>query len=151
MLGSKKEFVITEAWTHGPGHGVAYRWSEPSVIPLSYSGTPGPIGKINVRYSRTTLFQSSLAFTPSISNTALSVGSFFYLLRFQSSSLVFLAYLDFNINFLLSEGSACGPVGITIASKTRGLLFESGHRQTLNYQYTVNCFEMTKKRKIIYT
>ena len=42
MLGSKKEFV-TEAWAHGPGHGAAYRWSELSVIPLSYSGAPGEI------------------------------------------------------------------------------------------------------------
>ena len=28
------------AQTHGPGHGTAYRWSDPSVIPLSYSGAP---------------------------------------------------------------------------------------------------------------
>ena len=38
MLGSKKEFVIIEAQTHGPGYGTAYQCSEPSVIPLSYSG-----------------------------------------------------------------------------------------------------------------
>ena len=40
MLGSKKEFVIIEAQTHGPGYGTAYQCSEPSVIPLSYSGAP---------------------------------------------------------------------------------------------------------------
>ena len=38
--GSEKEFVVTKAWTHGPGHGAVYWWSEPSVIPLSYSGAP---------------------------------------------------------------------------------------------------------------
>ena len=36
----QKEFVITEALTHGSGHGTAYLCSEPSVIPLRYSGTP---------------------------------------------------------------------------------------------------------------
>ena len=39
MLGSDKEFVVTKARTHGPGHGAAYRCSEPSVIPLSCPGT----------------------------------------------------------------------------------------------------------------
>ena len=40
MLGSKKVFVITEAPTHGPGHGAVYHCSEPSVIPWSYPGAP---------------------------------------------------------------------------------------------------------------
>ena len=40
MLGSEKEFVITKAWTHSPGDGTVYRRTEPSVIPLSYSGAP---------------------------------------------------------------------------------------------------------------
>ena len=35
VLESEKEFFITEAWTHGPGHGAAYQCSEPSVIPPS--------------------------------------------------------------------------------------------------------------------
>ena len=38
MVGSEKEFVVTEARTHGPGHGTVYRRSEPNVIPFSYSG-----------------------------------------------------------------------------------------------------------------
>ena len=38
MLGSDKEFVITEAQTPGPGHGTAYQCSELSGIPLSYPG-----------------------------------------------------------------------------------------------------------------
>ena len=41
MLGYKKEFAITKTRTQGPGHGAVYHWSEPSVIPLSYSGAPG--------------------------------------------------------------------------------------------------------------
>ena len=36
----QKEFVVTEAWTHSPGHGTLYQYSEPSVIPLSYPSTP---------------------------------------------------------------------------------------------------------------
>ena len=40
MLGSEKKFVVTEAQTHGPGHGTAYQCSEPSVIPLRYPGAP---------------------------------------------------------------------------------------------------------------
>ena len=38
--GSKKEFVVTETQTHGPGHGTVYKCSEPSVILLSYPGAP---------------------------------------------------------------------------------------------------------------
>ena len=37
MLGSEKEFVVTKAQTHGPGHGAVCPRSELSVIPLSYS------------------------------------------------------------------------------------------------------------------
>ena len=41
MLGSKKEFVITETQTHGPGHDTVYRSSELSVIQLSYPDVKG--------------------------------------------------------------------------------------------------------------
>ena len=47
MLGSEKEFVVTEAWTHGPGHGAVYQCLEPSVIPLSYPGAPTLTAKIS--------------------------------------------------------------------------------------------------------
>ena len=40
MLGSEKQFVVTEALTHTPGHGAVYQCSEQSVIPLSYPGAP---------------------------------------------------------------------------------------------------------------
>ena len=38
MLGYEKEFVIPKAQTHGPEHGAACQYSEPSVIPLSHTG-----------------------------------------------------------------------------------------------------------------
>ena len=60
VLGSEKEFVVTEAWTHGPGHGAVYQWKEPSVIPLSYSGAPVE-QFINITYK--TLFDVVKLFT----------------------------------------------------------------------------------------
>ena len=38
VLGSKKEFVVTENQTHSPGHDSVYQCSEPSVITVSYPG-----------------------------------------------------------------------------------------------------------------
>ena len=40
VIGSKKEFVVTETCIHGPGCGTPYQVSELSAIPLSYQGTP---------------------------------------------------------------------------------------------------------------
>ena len=42
------------------------------------------------------------------------------------------------------EGSGRGSVGKAVASDTIGLQFESSHRQTLYYLFTVNCVEKTK-------
>ena len=42
------------------------------------------------------------------------------------------------------EGNGCGSVGREVASDSRGPRFESSHRQTLFYLYTVNCIEKTK-------
>ena len=39
VLGSDKEWFITKAQTHGPGRSETNRFSEPSVIALSYPGT----------------------------------------------------------------------------------------------------------------
>ena len=44
-------------------------------------------------------------------------------------------------------GSGCDSVGRAVASDTRGLQFESSHRQILYYLYTVNCIEIRKLRK----
>ena len=38
-------------------------------------------------------------------------------------------------------GSGCGSVGRVVASDTGGPQFESTHRQTLHYLFTVNCIE----------
>ena len=46
LLGPKKEFVITESQTHGPGHGTVYCCSEPSVILLSYPCDPKNYSKL---------------------------------------------------------------------------------------------------------
>ena len=40
VLGYEKEFIVTEAWTHVPGHGIVYWCSELAVIPLSYPCDP---------------------------------------------------------------------------------------------------------------
>ena len=49
VLGSEKEFVITKAQTLSPGHCAVYQWSEPSVIPVSYSGAPASFLTINYK------------------------------------------------------------------------------------------------------
>ena len=45
------------------------------------------------------------------------------------------------------KGSGCDSVGRAVAFDTRGPQFESSHRQTLYYLYTVNCIEKTKIKK----
>ena len=73
MLGSKKEFAITKAQTHSPVHGAAYQWSEPNVIPFSYSGAPTKKLSINTFFKWTNpsfFFSLFLVF----SNTKLTVG-----------------------------------------------------------------------------
>ena len=44
-------------------------------------------------------------------------------------------------------GSGCDSVGRAVASDTRGLQFESSHRQILYYLYTVNCIGKVKIKK----
>ena len=41
-------------------------------------------------------------------------------------------------------GSGCGSVGRAVASDNTGPRFESSHKQSLYYLYSVNCIEKTK-------
>ena len=43
--------------------------------------------------------------------------------------------------------SGCGSVGRVVASDTRGLRFESSHRQNFIHVFTINCVEKTKIKK----
>ena len=43
--------------------------------------------------------------------------------------------------------SGCGSVGRVVASDTRGLQFESSHRQNFIHVFTINCIEKTKLKK----
>ena len=63
VLGSENEFVITNARTDGPGHGTVYQLSEPSVIPLSYSGAPKAIKVRSVRKETVAIQPTLMAFT----------------------------------------------------------------------------------------
>ena len=59
----QKEFVVTKAKTHGPGHGSVYWWSEPSMIPLSYSVIPIQLSYINRKWSTLMLRSRRIAGT----------------------------------------------------------------------------------------
>ena len=50
-------------------------------------------------------------------------------------------------SFILRAAVVAQLVGRAVASKSIGPQFESSHRQTLYYLYTVNCIEMTKIKK----
>ena len=55
---------------------------------------------------------------------------------------------NFSITIKILGGSGCGSVGKTVASDTRGLRFESSHRQNLYWTlFTDNCIEKTKIKK----
>ena len=44
-------------------------------------------------------------------------------------------------------GTGCDSVGSVVVSDTGGPRFESRHRQTLFYLYTLNCIKKTKIKK----
>ena len=73
--GFEKEFVITEAWTHSPWRGAAYRWSELSVIPLSFSDSPCTtyLIKMGIAYCRTSGF-TWMPPTPEAPSSVRSIG-----------------------------------------------------------------------------
>ena len=85
MLGSEKEFVITKAQTHGPGHGAVYQWSEPSVIPLSLFRRPAIVINItNNFWAVAQLVEQSLS-TPEVRGSNPVIGKLvcFYLFTFN--------------------------------------------------------------------
>ena len=69
-------------------------------------------------------------------------------LDYYSIKVTLLSGVDLRITGK-TLGSGCGSVGRAIASDTRGLQFESGPRQTLNYFYTVNCMYMDELSKTV--
>ena len=58
-----------------------------------------------------------------------------------------LKALLMTLSVLTLVGSGCGSVGRAVISDTRGLQFESSHRQNPINLFTTNCIEKTKINK----
>ena len=71
-------------------------------------------------------------------------------IKFGNVSILYFYSQIHNYNALCITfhylGSGCGSVGRAVASDTKGPRFESGHRQTFYYLFTINWIEKTKTK-----
>ena len=59
-----------------------------------------------------------------------------------------LLVLAFSLNITCTSGSGCGSVGRAVAFDTRGLRFDSSHRQNfIEHLFINSCIEKTKINK----